>query len=137
MKVVIVGGGAGGMSTASNIRRLDKDAEITVITRDENVAYSPCAIPYVLSGKISSFDDIIMKTPDDYKEVNIDVLIKSAPAYIAISLALRTLSYVPNSPVSRITFSLALPLASLIAAISSNTKSVSVFCVGAKASVEY
>ena len=45
MKVVIVGGGAGGMSTASNIRRLDKDAEITVITRDENVAYSPCAIP--------------------------------------------------------------------------------------------
>ena len=71
MKVVIVGGGAGGMSTASNIRRLDKDAEITVITRDENVAYSPCAIPYVLSGKISSFDDIIMKTPG-YKLIFMD-----------------------------------------------------------------
>ena len=77
MKVVIVGGGAGGMSTASNIRRLDKDAEITVITRDEYVAYSPCAIPYVLSGEIPSFDDIIMKTPEDYKEVNIDILVKS------------------------------------------------------------
>ena len=49
MKVVIVGGGAGGISTASNIRKLDKDIEITVITRDNKVAYSPCAIPYVLS----------------------------------------------------------------------------------------
>ena len=52
MKVVIVGGGAGGMSTASNIRKLDKDIEITVITRDNKVAYSPCAIPYVLSGAL-------------------------------------------------------------------------------------
>ena len=91
MKVVIVGGGAGGMSTASNIRRLDKDAEITVITRDENVAYSPCAIPYVLSGKISSFDDIIMKTPDDYKEVNIDVLIKSEVT--AVDSSKKTVTY--------------------------------------------
>ena len=91
MKVVIVGGGAGGMSTASNIRRLDKDAEITVITRDENVAYSPCAIPYVLSGKISSFDDIIMKTPEDYKEVNIDVLIKSEVT--AVDSSKKTVTY--------------------------------------------
>ena len=91
MKVVIVGGGAGGMSTASNIRRLDKDAEITVITRDENVAYSPCAIPYVLSGKISSFDDIIMKTPDDYKEVDIDVLIKSEVT--AVDSSKKTVTY--------------------------------------------
>lgn len=77
MKVVIVGGGAGGISTASNIRKMDKDAEITVLTRDVNVAYSPCAIPYVLAGKIESFDDIIMRTPDDYKEKNIDVIIEA------------------------------------------------------------
>ena len=74
MKVVIVGGGAGGISTASNIRKLDKEIEITVLTRDNKVAYSPCAIPYVLSGKIESFDDIIMRTPEDYKEKEIDVI---------------------------------------------------------------
>ena len=91
MKVVIVGGGAGGMSTASNIRRLDKDAEITVITRDEYVAYSPCAIPYVLSGEIPSFDDIIMKTPKDYKEVNIDVLVNSEVTQVDSSK--KTLTY--------------------------------------------
>ena len=74
MKVVIVGGGAGGISTASNIRKLDQNIEITVLTRDNKVAYSPCAIPYVLSGTIESFDDIVMRTPEDYKEKNIDVI---------------------------------------------------------------
>ena len=74
MKVVIVGGGAGGISTASNIRKLDQDIEITVLTRDNKVAYSPCAIPYVLSGTIESFDDIVMRTPEDYKKKNIDVI---------------------------------------------------------------
>ena len=76
MKVVIVGGGAGGISTASNIRKLDDEIEITVLTRDNKVAYSPCAIPYVLSGTIESFDDIIMRTPEDYKAKNIDVIVE-------------------------------------------------------------
>lgn len=75
MKVVIVGGGAGGISTASNIREINKKIEIMVLTRDDKVAYSPCAIPYVLSGTISSFDDIIMRTPEDYKNKDIDVII--------------------------------------------------------------
>ena len=74
MKVVIVGGGAGGISTASNLRKIDKDCEIVVLTRDEKVAYSPCAIPYVLSGTIKSFDDIVMRTPEDYKEKDIDIV---------------------------------------------------------------
>ncbi len=77
MKVVIVGGGAGGISTASNIRKLDKEIEITVLTRDNKVAYSPCAIPYVLSGTIKSFDDIVMRTPEDYKAKDIDVIIEA------------------------------------------------------------
>ncbi len=96
MKVVIVGGGAGGMSTASNIRRLDKDVEIIVITRDENVAYSPYAIPYVLSGEIPSFDDIIMKTPKDYKEVNIDVLVNSEVTEVDSSKKTLTYEYENN-----------------------------------------
>ena len=54
MKVVIVGGGAGGISTASNLRRLDKEVEIIVLTRDNHVSYSPCAIPYVSYCQIES-----------------------------------------------------------------------------------
>lgn len=77
MKVVIIGGGAGGLSTASNIRKYDKDIEITVITRDSNIAYSPCAIPYVLSGDVESFDDIIMHNPEDYLDRDITVITES------------------------------------------------------------
>ena len=74
MKVVIIGGGAGGLSTASNIRKYDEDAEITVITRDEHIAYSPCAIPYVLCGEVDCFEDIIMHQPEDYLEKDINVI---------------------------------------------------------------
>ena len=91
MKVVIVGGGAGGISTASNIRKLDKNIEIVVLTRDDKVAYSPCAIPYVLSGTIPSFDDIVMRTPEDYKQKDIDVIIKSE--VIAVDSEKKTVTY--------------------------------------------
>ncbi|MBQ6813627.1 MAG: FAD-dependent oxidoreductase [Methanobrevibacter sp.] len=77
MKVVIVGGGAGGISTASNLRKLDEEVEIVVLTRDNKVSYSPCAIPYVLSDRIHSFDDIVMRTVDDYKAKNIDIMLET------------------------------------------------------------
>jgi len=74
MKVVIIGGGAAGISTASNIRRYDEDMEITVITMENQIAYSPCAIPYVLSGDVESFEDIVMHQPEDYLEKDIKVI---------------------------------------------------------------
>ncbi|MGF7117440.1 FAD-dependent oxidoreductase [Methanobacterium oryzae] len=77
MKIIIIGGGAGGLTTASNIRKYDENAEITVITRDEHVAYSPCAIPYVLSGEVDCFDDIIMHEPEDYLEKNITIITRA------------------------------------------------------------
>ncbi len=63
MKVIIIGGGAAGLSTASNIRKYDENISITVITREKQIAYSPCAIPYVLSGEVERFEDIIMHEP--------------------------------------------------------------------------
>ena len=91
MKVVIVGGGAGGISTASNIRKIDKEIEIVVLTRDNKVAYSPCAIPYVLSGDIESFDDIVMRTPEDYKKKDIDVITESEVT--AVDSTKKTVTY--------------------------------------------
>jgi len=74
MKVVIIGSGAAGISTASNIRKYDEDIEITVITLEKQVAYSPCAIPYVLSGEVEDFSDIVMHQPEDYLEKNIKII---------------------------------------------------------------
>ncbi|MCF0226399.1 MAG: FAD-dependent oxidoreductase [Methanobrevibacter sp.] len=102
MKVVIVGGGAGGISTASNLRKIDKNIEITVLTRDVNVAYSPCAIPYVLAGKIDSFDDIIMRTPDDYKEKNIDVITETEVTEVDSDK--KTISYIKDGSVKKMSY---------------------------------
>lgn len=84
MKIVIVGGGAGGLSTASNIRKYNKHTEITVITKEKYIAYSPCAIPYVLGGEVENFDDIIMHKAEDYLEKNINI-ITQAEVYDIIS----------------------------------------------------
>ncbi|ENN96396.1 pyridine nucleotide-disulfide oxidoreductase dimerization region [Methanocaldococcus villosus KIN24-T80] len=75
MRVVIVGSGAAGLTAASTVRKYDKEKEIIVITKERDIAYSPCAIPYVIEGTIKSFEDIIMHKPEDYKKrKNIDVL---------------------------------------------------------------
>lgn len=74
MKIVIVGAGAGGLSTASNIRKYNKDAKITVITMGEYIAYSPCAIPYVLGGEVENFKDIIMHEAEDYLKKDIKII---------------------------------------------------------------
>ncbi|WP_297981962.1 FAD-dependent oxidoreductase [uncultured Methanobrevibacter sp.] len=94
MKVVIVGGGAGGISTASNIRKLDEEIEITVLTRDNKVSYSPCAIPYVLSDKIHSFDDIVMRSVDDYNAKNIEVLLETEVT--AVDSKAKNITYVKD-----------------------------------------
>ncbi|MDD4185468.1 MAG: FAD/NAD(P)-binding oxidoreductase [Candidatus Methanomethylophilaceae archaeon] len=74
-RIVIIGSGAAGLTAASAARKKDKNAEITVITEDEHIAYSPCAIPWVLEG-VSEWKDIIMHDPGFYKkERNITVIV--------------------------------------------------------------
>ncbi|MEM2979142.1 MAG: FAD-dependent oxidoreductase, partial [Methanomassiliicoccales archaeon] len=67
-KIIVIGSGAAGMTAASTAREHSKDAEITVFTEDEYIAYSPCAIPFVLEGKIKDFESIVMHTPEFYKK---------------------------------------------------------------------
>ncbi|UCG38715.1 MAG: pyridine nucleotide-disulfide oxidoreductase, partial [bacterium] len=53
--IVILGSGAAGLPVASQIRRETKDIDLTVVTKADRIAYSPCAIPFVLDGKIEDF----------------------------------------------------------------------------------
>ena len=84
-KIVIIGGGACGMSTATKIRR-HSDFEITVLSRDSHTAYSPCGIPFVLSREIDSFEKLVVKPLDFYKENRIDVKLNEEVKSINISL---------------------------------------------------
>ncbi len=71
-KVVIIGGGACGMAAATRIRR-QSGFKITVLSCDSHTAYSHCGIPFVLGREIESFEKLIVKTPDFFRENNIDV----------------------------------------------------------------
>ena len=76
-KIIIIGSGAAGMTAASSARKFDPASEITVITEDEDIAYSPCAIPWVLEGK-NSWNSIVMHDTAYYAEKkNINVLIQT------------------------------------------------------------
>jgi len=77
MHIVIISAGAAGLTLASNLRDKNKETEITVFTRSEEIAYSPCAIPLVLGGSIDSFDDIIMHDADYYMNKNINIHLSS------------------------------------------------------------
>lgn len=74
LNIVIIGAGASGLTAASNIRKYDDESQIIVFTTQKHVAYSPCAIPYVIGGHIDSFNDIIMHRPDEYMRKNIRIL---------------------------------------------------------------
>jgi len=74
MKVIIVGGVAGGASCAARLRRLDEAAEIIVFERDENVSFSNCCLPYYLGGLIEKAETLVLMTPQKFlKMYNINV----------------------------------------------------------------
>ena len=74
MKVIIVGGVAGGASAAARLRRLDEKAQITIFERSGFVSYANCGLPYYLGGVIEDQTDLTIQTPDSLKQrFNIDV----------------------------------------------------------------
>ena len=63
MKIVIIGGVAGGMSAATRMRRLDADAEIIVIEKSGHVSYANCGLPYYVGGVIEEEEALLLQTP--------------------------------------------------------------------------
>ena len=74
MKVVIVGGVAGGASAAARLRRLDEEAEIVIIERTGYVSYANCGLPYYIGGTIKGREKLAVQTPESlHARFNIDV----------------------------------------------------------------
>ncbi len=61
--VVIVGGVAGGMSTATRLRRLDAEASIVVLERSGHISFANCGLPYFVGGVIEEEEDLTLQTP--------------------------------------------------------------------------
>lgn len=68
MKVVIVGGVAGGATAAARIRRLDEEAQIVVFERSAYVSYANCGLPYYIGGVITDPEELTLQTPESFYE---------------------------------------------------------------------
>lgn len=77
MKVIIVGGVAGGATAAARIRRLDERASITIYERSGYISYANCGLPYYIGDEILDENELTLQTPLSFnKRYNIDVRVK-------------------------------------------------------------
>lgn len=91
--VVIVGGVAGGMSTATRLRRLDPTANIIVIERSTYVSYANCGLPYHMGGVITDRDALILQTPEGLR-ARFDLDVRVGTEVTAIDPAAQTVTAV-------------------------------------------
>ena len=93
MKVVIVGGVAGGASAAARIRRLDEHAQIIMIERSGYVSYANCGLPYYVGGVIKEQEELTLQTSESFWDrFRIDVRIRQEVT--AINSAEKTVTIV-------------------------------------------
>ena len=78
MRVVIIGGVAGGMSAATRLRRLSSDAEIIVLERSGHVSYANCGLPYFVGGVIEEESALLLQTPASlHQRFRLDVRVEN------------------------------------------------------------
>ena len=77
MRLVVVGGVAGGMSAAARARRLDESAEIVVLERGDYVSFANCGLPYFVGGEITQESSLLVQTPASLAAaLNLDVRVR-------------------------------------------------------------
>ena len=66
MKIVVIGGVAGGASVAARARRIDETAEVIMFEKGKNVSFSNCCLPFALSGIVDNSDKLVLMDPDEF-----------------------------------------------------------------------
>ncbi len=75
-RVVVIGGGAAGMSAAAKAKRTDPTLEIVVYERSGYVSYGACGFPYAIKGEIARVEDVVVRTPAQFAKQGIQALIR-------------------------------------------------------------
>ena len=72
-RLIVIGGGGAGTAAATIAKRTNPDMQVTVFTEFEDIAYSPCGIPYVHGREIPRFEDLFLSTVERYVEEGLDM----------------------------------------------------------------
>ena len=73
MKVVVVGGVAGGATAASQLRRLEPDCDITIFEKDRDISFANCGLPYFIGGEVAERNQLIAATPETFGKKDVQV----------------------------------------------------------------
>ncbi len=76
MRLVVIGGVAAGTKAASRARRLEPDLEITIYQEEPEISISECGLPYLLSGVVENRSNLVARTPEDFAEKDVKVLVR-------------------------------------------------------------
>jgi NADPH-dependent 2,4-dienoyl-CoA reductase/sulfur reductase-like enzyme len=88
-RLLVIGGDAGGMAAATSARRYGADFEIVALEQGRHTSYSACGIPYVISGDVWALDELVVRTPQQFRDkLRIDV--RTGHRAMAIDLDRRT-----------------------------------------------
>ncbi|HYF47178.1 MAG TPA: FAD-dependent oxidoreductase, partial [Acidimicrobiales bacterium] len=67
-RLVVIGGDAGGMTSATGARKLDGDLDIVALEKSSWVSYSACGIPYLVAGDVDRLEDLVARTPQEFRD---------------------------------------------------------------------
>ena len=78
MKVIIIGGVAGGATSAARLRRLNEENHIVVFEKGPYISYANCGLPYYIGGTIEERDNLFVQTPEEFgRRYNLDVRVST------------------------------------------------------------
>ena len=72
-RLIVIGGGGAGISAATTAKRVDPSLRVSLYTEFEDIAYSPCGIPFVHGGEIPRFEDLFLSTVERYVADGLDM----------------------------------------------------------------
>ena len=103
MRIIVVGGVAGGMSAAARARRLDESAEIIVLEKGPYVSFANCGLPYHVGGEITRPADLLLHTPDTLRAA-LDLDVRVDHEVTAIDPATKTVTVLTPEGVDTLTY---------------------------------
>lgn len=103
MRIVIVGGVAGGMSCAARARRLDESAEIIVLERGAHVSFANCGLPYFVGGEITDSRALLVQTPESLRAA-LALDVRPGNEVIAVDADARTVTVRSEQGVEQIAY---------------------------------
>ena len=69
MKLLVIGGVAAGTKAAAKFKRVNPEAEVTIVTMGKDISYAGCGLPYYVGGAIPEKEQLIVNTPEKYSSL--------------------------------------------------------------------